>query len=63
MAAVWLVDSLRRGELRLPRSRTVLPLLLFILGGLVSLLAGRAYWDPMVLQPANLQSAPGRAPR
>jgi O-antigen ligase len=39
---------------RLPKSRTVLPLLLFLLGGLLSLLAGRAYWDPLVPQPGNL---------
>jgi hypothetical protein len=54
VAGAWLVDSLRRGELRLPASRTVLPLLLFVLAGLVSLLAGRATWDPLVPQPGNL---------
>jgi O-antigen ligase len=51
---VWLLDGLRRGELRVPASRTVLPLLLFLAGGLLSLLAGRAYWDPLVPQPGNL---------
>jgi O-antigen ligase len=32
----------------------MLPLLLFLLSGLLSLLASRAYWDPMVPQPGNL---------
>jgi len=50
----WLVDGLRRGALRLPRSRTVLPLLLFVGSGLLALLAGRATWDPLVPQPGNL---------
>jgi O-antigen ligase len=30
------------------------PLLLFVASGLVSLVAGRAYWDPLVPQPGNL---------
>jgi hypothetical protein len=50
----WLLDGLRRGEVRLPASRTVVPLLLFVASGLLSLLAGRAYWDPLVPQPGNL---------
>jgi O-antigen ligase len=50
----WLLDGLRRGEVRLPASRTVLPLFLFLASGLLSLLAGRAYWDPLVPQPSNL---------
>jgi O-antigen ligase len=54
VVAVWLLDGLRRGEVRLPASRTVLPLLLFLASGLLSLLAGRAYWDPLVPQPGNL---------
>jgi O-antigen ligase len=54
VVGVWLLDGLRRGEVRLPTSRTVLPLLLFLASGLLSLLAGRAYWDPLVPQPGNL---------
>jgi O-antigen ligase len=54
LAGAWLVGSLRRGELRLPASRPMLPLILFVLAGLVSLLAGRASWDPLVPQPGNL---------
>jgi len=54
VALVWLLDSLRRRSLRLPASRTILPLMLFLVAGLLSLLAGRAYWDPLVPQPGNL---------
>jgi O-antigen ligase len=52
--AVWLVDSLRRRSLRLPASRTTLPLLLFAGSGLLSLLAGTVYWDPQVPRADNL---------
>jgi hypothetical protein len=51
---VWLVDSLRRRSLRLPASRTTLPLLLFTGSGLLSLLAGTAYWDPQIPRADNL---------
>jgi O-antigen ligase len=54
VAAAWLLHGLRAGAVRLPRSRTTLPLLLFVASGLLSLLAGRAYWDPLVPQPGNL---------
>lgn len=54
VVGAWLLDGLRRREVRLPASRTVLPLLLFVATGLLSLLAGRAYWDPLVPQPGNL---------
>jgi O-antigen ligase len=54
VALVWLLDGVRRRSLRLPASRAVLPLMLFLLAGLLSLLAGRAYWDPLVPQSGNL---------
>jgi O-antigen ligase len=54
LAGAWLVNGLLRGELRLPPSRTLPPLILFGFAGLVSLLAGRATWDPHVPQPGNL---------
>jgi O-antigen ligase len=50
----WLADALRTRTLRLPSSPTVLPLLLLTGSCLLSLLAGTAYWDPMVPRPANL---------
>jgi O-antigen ligase len=54
VAGVWLLDGLRRRELRLPRSGVVLPLLLFLGSGLLSLLAGNSYWDPLIPRPGNL---------
>jgi hypothetical protein len=51
---VWLLDGLRRGEVQLPSSRTTLPLVLFAFSGLVSLVAGNIYWDPLVMRPDNL---------
>jgi O-antigen ligase len=54
IAAAWVLDGLRRRDLRLPAARPVLPLLLLLLAGLLSLLAGRVYWDPLVPQPGNL---------
>ncbi|MBN1483920.1 MAG: O-antigen ligase family protein [Chloroflexia bacterium] len=53
-ALAWLVDGLRRQRLHLPNSRTLRPLLLFVAAGLLSLLAGNAYWDPMVPRPDNM---------
>jgi O-antigen ligase len=51
----WLVDGMwKRQPLRLPTSRPTLPLLLFVGSGLLSLLAGTAYWDPAVPRPGNL---------
>jgi O-antigen ligase len=54
IAAAWLLTGLHNRSLRLPGSRPMLPLLLFVASGLVSLVAGRAYWDPLVPQPGNL---------
>jgi O-antigen ligase len=55
VAMVWLLDHFwERQPLRLPASRTTLPLLLFVGSGLLSLLAGNVYWDPAVPRPGNL---------
>jgi O-antigen ligase len=55
VALAWLLFSMwKRQPLRLPASRTTLPLLLFVGSGLISLLAGTAYWDPAVPRPGNL---------
>ena len=54
VAVAWLLDGLRRRSLRLPASRATLPLLLFVAGGLASLLAGTLYWDPLVPRSGNL---------
>ena len=45
---VWLLDMVRRRAVRIAPSRTNLPLLLFLGASLLSLLIGRATWDPMV---------------
>lgn len=54
LTILWLLDGLRRRRLNLPSSATSLPLLLFLLMGIVSLLIGTALWDPMVPRPGNL---------
>ncbi len=48
VAAVWLLDQVRRGRVRIVPSPVNWPLALFLLAGLLSLLIGRATWDPMV---------------
>lgn len=48
LGVVWLLHMLRRRALRLSPSRANAPLLLFLLSGLLSLLVGRATWDPIV---------------
>lgn len=54
VVGVWLVDGLRTGALRLPPSRVNLPLGLFLLAGLLSLMVGSATWDPVVPKPNRL---------
>ncbi len=50
----WLADGLRTGSLRLPTSPPTLPLLLLVVSGFLSLIAGNAYWDSIVPRPGNL---------
>jgi hypothetical protein len=52
--ALWLLIMVRRRDIHLPRSRTTMPLLLFILAFLFSMMVGNAYWDPAVPRPGNL---------
>jgi hypothetical protein len=54
VALVWIVNGLWNHSIRLPSSRTILPLMLFVGSGLYSLMAGRVYWDVSVPQPDNL---------
>lgn len=48
LAVVWLLDVARRREIHIASSRANLPLLLFLAASLLSLLIGRATWDPSV---------------
>jgi len=48
LLAVWALDMVRRRELQLVPSRTNLPLLLFLIAGMFSLLVGIVTWDPGV---------------
>jgi len=53
LLGLWLLDMVRRRELRPVPSRTTRPLSLFLLAGLVSLLVGSALWDPAVPRSGN----------
>ncbi len=48
LAGLWLLASLRRRTLAFAASSVNRPLLLFLAAGLLSLLIGRATWDPTV---------------
>jgi hypothetical protein len=48
LSALWLLDGIRRGSLRITQSRVNRPLLFFLFGGLVSLFVGNVLWDPAV---------------
>ncbi len=45
---IWVLVQMREHDLRLPPSRTTLPLVLFLIAGLASILIGNALWDPRV---------------
>ena len=53
LLVLWLLDMVRRRDLRLAPSRTTTPLLLFLLAGLISLLVGNVFWAPFVPRPGN----------
>ena len=48
LTLLWLLDSMRRGRVHLAASPVNLPLALFLAASLLSLLIGRATWDPLV---------------
>ena len=48
LTVIWVLDAARRRQVHIAYSRTNLPLLLFLAAGLLSLLIGRATWNPMV---------------
>ncbi|HHW85380.1 MAG TPA: O-antigen ligase family protein [Chloroflexi bacterium] len=47
VAALWVLDMARQRQIRFVASSVNRPLLLFLVAGLLSLLIGRATWDPM----------------
>lgn len=49
----WLLTMVRQRNVHLQPSRTIVPLMLFLLAGLVSLLIGNAYWDAIVPRSSN----------
>lgn len=48
VAAIWLLDQVIRGRFGIISSSVNRPLMLFLLASLVSLLIGRAIWDPLI---------------
>lgn len=48
LLAIWILTMLLHGQIRLSSSRTTLPLFFFLASGAISLLIGRATWDPLV---------------
>lgn len=53
VGVVWLLDRLRHGRIQIVHSPVNRPLLLFLAAGLLSLLIGRATWDPAVPVKSN----------
>lgn len=53
ITALWILDMARRRDVRFVPSSVNLPLLLFLGASLLSLLIGRATWDPLVPAKSN----------
>lgn len=53
VAVVWLLNMVRHSAIHTVASETNRPLLLFLAASLLSLLIGRATWDPMIPLAAN----------
>ena len=53
-AGIWLLSQVVRSRLRFVYSRPMLPLFLFLLMALISLLIGNVLWDPRVPRASNL---------
>jgi len=51
--AVWLLNRMRDHNIRLVQSRVNLPLILFLLSGILSILIGNATWSPSVPKSNN----------
>ena len=53
LAGVWILDMMRRNQVRLVPSDTNRPLMLFLLAGILSLVIGIGTWDPAVPRSSN----------
>lgn len=53
VGVIWLLDQVRRGRIRMVASPVNRPLALFLAAGLLSLLIGRATWNPFVPVSGN----------
>lgn len=53
LIGLWLLLQVRQKHIALPQSSTTLPLLLFLLAGLLSLFIGNVTWDPAVPRANN----------
>jgi hypothetical protein len=53
LLSLWFLDMVRRRDIRLVLSPTYLPLLLFLLASLFSLLVGIVTWDPLIPRSNN----------
>jgi hypothetical protein len=53
LLSLWFLDMVRRKDISLVPSPTYLPLLLFLLASLFSLLVGIATWDPIIPRSNN----------
>ena len=54
VVVAWVSEGLRSGRLRLPDTPGALPICLLVVSGMVSFIAGNAYWDPLVPRAENL---------
>lgn len=53
VAVFWLLEEVRRGQIHLVSSPVNRPLTLFLLANLLSLIIGRATWDPLISVNSN----------
>lgn len=53
VAVFWLLEEVRRGQIRIVSSPVNRPLMLFLLANLISLIIGRATWDPLISINSN----------
>jgi O-antigen ligase len=50
---IWVIYMLARRDIQLVRSQSFIPLILFLLAGLLALMIGNILWDPLVPKSSN----------